>query len=88
MVADDLSGAKLADLVDRLREAVAAPIDVAGLTFELSVTIGTVPVTGTDDESADELVAAADVDMYLRKPSSGRPRRPEHETAPGGPVGR
>jgi GGDEF domain-containing protein len=78
----------LTDLVDRLREAVAAPIDVGGLTFELSVTIGTVAVTGADDESADELVAAADVDMYLRKPSSGRPQRAEHQPAPGGSGGR
>jgi len=88
VVADDLSGAELADLVGRLREAVAAPIDVGGLAFELSVTIGTVAVTGADDESADELVAAADVDMYLRKPSSSRPHGAEHETAPGGSGGR
>ena len=87
VVADDLSGAMLADLVDRLREAVAAPIDVGGLTFELSVTIGTVAVTGAEEESADELVAAADVDMYLRKPASPRPDRAT-EPAPGGPAGR
>jgi diguanylate cyclase (GGDEF)-like protein/PAS domain S-box-containing protein len=74
VVADDLSGPMLSDLVERLREAVAAPIHVGGLTFELSVTIGTVSVNGSDGESADELVAAADVDMYLRKPSSGRPQ--------------
>jgi diguanylate cyclase (GGDEF)-like protein/PAS domain S-box-containing protein len=70
VVADDLSGAMLADLVARLKEAVSAPIDVAGVTVELSVTVGTVPVTGADDETADGLVAAADVDMYLRKPGS------------------
>ena len=67
----------LADLVARLREAVAAPIDVAGVIVELSVTVGTVAVTGADDETADGLVAAADVDMYLRKPArSGTGRRP------------
>jgi diguanylate cyclase (GGDEF)-like protein/PAS domain S-box-containing protein len=68
VVADDLTGAMLADMVERLREAVAAPIDLGGRRFELSVTIGKVAVTGTPDETADALVADADMDMYLRKP--------------------
>jgi diguanylate cyclase (GGDEF)-like protein/PAS domain S-box-containing protein len=68
IVADDLGGAMLADLVTRLREAVAAPIEVDGVTVDLAVTVGTVAVTGADGESADALIAAADMDMYLRKP--------------------
>jgi diguanylate cyclase (GGDEF)-like protein/PAS domain S-box-containing protein len=70
VVADDLGEPELADLIGRLQETVAAPIDVAGAVIELSVTVGTVPVTGSRDETADSLVAAADVDMYLRKKST------------------
>ena len=70
LVADDLGGAMLDELVTRLREAVAAPIDVAGVNVELSVTVGTVAVTGAQGETADSLVAAADVDMYGRKPGA------------------
>ena len=58
----------LADLVTRLREAVAAPIEVDGVSVDLAVTVGTVAVTGAEGESADALIAAADMDMYLRKP--------------------
>jgi hypothetical protein len=36
----------------------------------LSVTIGRARVTGSDGETPDGLVAAADVDMYLRKPGA------------------
>jgi diguanylate cyclase (GGDEF)-like protein len=68
LVADDLGGEMLDELVTRLRDAVAAPIDVAGVTVELSVTVGTVAVTGADAETAESLVAAADLDMYGRKP--------------------
>jgi diguanylate cyclase (GGDEF)-like protein/PAS domain S-box-containing protein len=71
VVADDLGGAMLSELVARLREAVAAPIDVAGVTVQLSVTVGTATVTGADGETADRLLATADADMYVRKP--GRP---------------
>jgi diguanylate cyclase (GGDEF)-like protein/PAS domain S-box-containing protein len=70
VVADDLGEPELTDLVGRLQETVAAPIDVAGAVIELSVTVGTVPVHGGRDETADSLVAAADVDMYLRKKST------------------
>lgn len=70
VVADDLSGIMLADTVARLREAVAAPMDVAGTMIELSVTIGTVDITGALDEDADSLLTAADLDMYLRKPGA------------------
>jgi diguanylate cyclase (GGDEF)-like protein/PAS domain S-box-containing protein len=67
VVADDLAEPDLGDLIHRLQETVAAPIDVAGEAIELSVTVGTAAVTGHRDETADSLVAAADVDMYLRK---------------------
>lgn len=70
VVADDLAGAELADLVGRLREAVSATIDVSGVTVDLTLTVGSVPITGADEETADGLIAAADVDMYLRKPGA------------------
>jgi diguanylate cyclase (GGDEF)-like protein/PAS domain S-box-containing protein len=77
VVTDELSDEEVAELVERLRTAVAAPIDVGGVTVTLSVTIGSARVTGTADETPDGLLAAADVDMYLRKPGAedraGRP---------------
>lgn len=48
----------LTDLVGRLQESVAAPIDVAGVTVNLAVSIGTVAVTGTAEGFADALIAA------------------------------
>jgi hypothetical protein len=36
------------------------------------VTVGRARVTGADGESPDGLIAAADVDMYLRKPGARR----------------
>jgi len=70
VVAEDLGGDDLADLVGRLRDAVAAPIDVAGVIVALSITVGSVSVTGALDETPDGLIAAADMDMYLRKPGA------------------
>jgi diguanylate cyclase (GGDEF)-like protein/PAS domain S-box-containing protein len=70
VVADDLAEPELGDLIRRLQETVAGPIEVAGSVVGLSVTVGTAAVTGHRDESADSLVAAADVDMYLRKRST------------------
>lgn len=72
VVADDLSGEGLADLVGRLREAVAATITVGDRTVDLTLTVGSVPVTGAAEETADGLIAAADVDMYTRKPGAAR----------------
>ena len=70
VIANDLSGDRLDEMVARLRDAVAAPIDVAGLHLRLTITIGTAEITGADDECADGLVTAADLDMYLRKPGT------------------
>jgi diguanylate cyclase (GGDEF)-like protein/PAS domain S-box-containing protein len=67
IVTEDLEGDMLDDLVRRLSDAVRAPIDVAGVTFELSVTTGTAVVTGAPGETPDGLIAAADSDMYARK---------------------
>jgi diguanylate cyclase (GGDEF)-like protein len=76
IVTDDLSDEEMDDLVDRLRTAVAAPIDVGGTTVALSVTVGRARVTGNPEETPDGLIAAADVDMYLRKPGAqGAPDR-------------
>lgn len=70
VVAEDIAGDELTEMVRRLRDAVSAPIDVGGITLSLSVTVGVVAITGGADETADGLVAAADVDMYLRKPGA------------------
>ena len=70
IVADDLSGERLCELVQRLRDAVAATIDVAGLTVDLTITVGTVPITGSKNETAEGLISAADADMYRRKPGA------------------
>ena len=70
IVTDDLSDDEMADLVERLQAAVAAPIDIAGTPVELAVTVGRVRVTGAPGETPDGLIAAADADMYLRKPGT------------------
>jgi len=49
---------------------VAAPVDVGGTEVTLSVTVGRARVSGGPDETPDGLIAAADVDMYLRKPGA------------------
>ncbi len=67
IVADDLSGEMLDELVERLRESVAAPIDAAGTTVSLAITVGTVAITGDVAETALDLIGAADIDMYARK---------------------
>ena len=72
IVAEDLSDDDMADLVERLRAAVAAPIDVAGTVIDLAVTVGRVRVTGAPGETPDGLIAAADADMYLRKAGAQR----------------
>jgi diguanylate cyclase (GGDEF)-like protein len=58
-------------VVDRLKSATAEPIDVGALTINLSVTIG-VAVADAPEVSLEDLLHAADLDMYAHKPS--RPR--------------
>ena len=70
IVTDELNDDEMAELVRRLRAAVAAPIDVDGVTVTLAVTVGWARVTGHHEETPDGLIAAADVDMYLRKPGA------------------
>ena len=67
IVADDIDEPRLAELLDRLREAVAAPIHIGGATYAVTVTVGSVPIRG-DETSTEELIMAADADMYHRKP--------------------
>ena len=77
IVTEALDDVEMDDLVDRLRAAVAAPIDIGGTVVTLSVTVGRARVTaGTagTGETPDGLIAAADVDMYLRKPGAQRAR--------------
>jgi len=73
IVAEDLDGEMLDELIRRLQDAVAAPLDIAGVTVKLSITIGSAPITGAPSESPDGLIAAADTEMYVRK---SRPRQP------------
>lgn len=70
IVADELSDDGVSELLARLRAAVAAPIDVDGTSVSLAVTVGRARVTGSPEETPDGLIAAADVDMYLRKPAA------------------
>ena len=75
IVAEDLDGDMLDELIHRLQDAVAAPLDVTGVTVELSVTIGSAPITGAPSESPDGLIAAADTEMYVRKSRPHQPAR-------------
>ncbi len=70
IVTDNLGDAEMLDLVERLRAAVAAPLDIGGVSVALAVTVGRTRITGDPGETPDGLVAAADVDMYLRKPGA------------------
>jgi diguanylate cyclase (GGDEF)-like protein/PAS domain S-box-containing protein len=79
IVTDDLGDEEMDDLVDRLRTSVAAPVDVAGTTVTLAVTVGRTRVTGGPHETPDGLIAAADVDMYLRKPGAQRATLPPRD---------
>lgn len=72
IITDDLGDAEMLDLVERLQAAVSAPVDVAGQPVTLTVTVGRTRVTGDPEETPDGLIAAADVDMYLRKPRTQR----------------
>ena len=77
IVADDLAGDELPTWSQRLRDAVAAPIDIGGITVDLAVTVGTWSRSpAAPSETADGLIAAADVDMYLRKPGAQRQLSP------------
>jgi diguanylate cyclase (GGDEF)-like protein/PAS domain S-box-containing protein len=67
VVADDIDEGMLAELLDRLRDSVAAPIDIGGVTYSVTVTAGSVPIRG-DETSTEDLIMAADADMYRRKP--------------------
>jgi diguanylate cyclase (GGDEF)-like protein/PAS domain S-box-containing protein len=70
IVTEDLGDTEMLDLVERLQLAVSAPVDVGGVAVTLAVTVGRARVSGHRDETPDGLIAAADVDMYLRKPSA------------------
>jgi diguanylate cyclase (GGDEF)-like protein len=53
-------------IVERLRIATLAPIAIAGTAITLSATIG-VALSDGDNVSKENLIAAADEDMYARK---------------------
>jgi diguanylate cyclase (GGDEF)-like protein/PAS domain S-box-containing protein len=68
IVAENLVGQELDELIERLRSAVAAPIEINGTLFSVAMTIGHVSI---DPEAADnpaELLQSADAEMYRLKP--------------------
>jgi diguanylate cyclase (GGDEF)-like protein/PAS domain S-box-containing protein len=67
VVADGLGGAELADLVDRLRTAVAAPIDIDGAVVTVTMTVGQVAIDPARTDSPAALLQSADAAMYRLK---------------------
>jgi diguanylate cyclase (GGDEF)-like protein len=57
----------VAPVVRRLQAATAEPLDIDGVRLQLSATIGAT-IADSPDASVDALIAAADRDMYARKP--------------------
>ncbi|GDY30270.1 putative bifunctional diguanylate cyclase/phosphodiesterase [Gandjariella thermophila] len=60
------SGAEATRAADRIGRALAAPVELDGLSLELSGSIG-VAVHATDATDADELLKHADIAMYAAK---------------------
>jgi diguanylate cyclase (GGDEF)-like protein/PAS domain S-box-containing protein len=67
VLAPGVTEAELGDLVTRIRSAVSAPIELDGRCIGVTVTVGTVAVTGAEDETARGLIDSADAAMYARK---------------------
>ena len=95
IVTDDLSDEEMDDLVDRLRTAVAAPIDVGGTSVALSVTVGSGPghrQPGRDAGRADRGRGRRHVPAQARCPGRSRPRvgseAPTRAAGPGAARGR
>ncbi|MEP7766180.1 GGDEF domain-containing protein [Sanguibacter sp. 25GB23B1] len=67
--------------VDRVRDAVSAPMDISGATIVVDVSIGSVAVTRGEGVTVERLLSFADARMYLDK-------RRERVTSPrSAPVG-
>jgi diguanylate cyclase (GGDEF)-like protein len=65
-----------APIVERLRKATNAPIEVAGVAVQLSATIG-VALSERDGNEPARLIAAADADMYAQKAKAPQHPRPK-----------
>lgn len=66
LIRDAASSDEIEPVIRRLREATALPIAVGDLTLSIHATVGWSTPTGAD-WSLDQLIAAADRDMYARK---------------------
>ena len=62
----DVSASGAADVVDRVRQALAAPFRLHGLTLQVEASVG-IALFPDHGESADELLRHADVAMYVAK---------------------
>jgi diguanylate cyclase len=64
------------DAVERVRAALRLPADLEGLLVPVDATVGVARVRAGESTTPDELLAAADADMYARKGASrgGRSR--------------
>ncbi|WP_428304195.1 GGDEF domain-containing protein [Lacipirellula sp.] len=65
-----------APIVERLRKATLAPIEVGGVAVQLSVTIGAA-LSERDGNEPAGLIAAADADMYAQKAEAPQHPRPK-----------
>jgi diguanylate cyclase (GGDEF)-like protein len=67
LLRDASSPEEVEPVVGRLREATDAPVHVGDLSLTVQATIGWAATTAGDDRTIEELIAAADRDMYARK---------------------
>jgi len=79
VVLENADRKKIPELIERVRDAIEAPIDYAGRALRVGASIGTV-IVPDDGESAIDLIRLADRRMYedkqKRKRTGGR-KRPE-----------
>jgi diguanylate cyclase (GGDEF)-like protein/PAS domain S-box-containing protein len=68
IVANAIDDAGLADLEQRLRSAVAMPVNVSGTAVSVTMTIGHVSIDPLGTDSPGSLLEAADAAMYRLKP--------------------
>jgi diguanylate cyclase (GGDEF)-like protein len=77
VVLENADRKKIPELIERVRDAIEAPIDYAGRHLTVGASIGTV-IVPDDGESAIDLIRLADRRMYEEKQKRKRPggRRP------------
>ncbi len=69
LIQDAATAEEVEPILRRLREATEEPVDAGGVPARLSVTIG-VATCDSNERAIEELIAAADRDMYARKRAS------------------